>query len=80
MTLGIPVVIGPEPATREVSGGHAFEAGDWTPESLADAIERAVNAPPAALEAAHDHAARMTWARTVSETRACLAKLAEGAP
>ncbi len=78
MTLGIPVVIGPEAATREVSGGHAFQAGDWTPASLADAIERAVSAPPAALEAARDHAARMTWARTVSETRGCLAQLAEG--
>ena len=77
MALGIPVVIGPEPATREVGGGHAFEADDWTPESLADAIGRAVSASPAALAAARDHATSMTWERTVAETRAALMTLTD---
>lgn len=75
MTLGTPVVIGPEPATREVSGGHAFEARDWSAEALATAVEQALRASPAALAAARDHAATMTWAHTVTRTRAALSSL-----
>ena len=30
MLLGKPVVLGPEPATNEVAGGHAAVAADWT--------------------------------------------------
>ena len=41
MLLGKPVVLGPEPATNEVAGGHAAVAADWTPAALADGVRRA---------------------------------------
>ena len=72
MRLGIPVVIGPEPAMREVSGGHACEMTAWTPEEVARAARDALAADAATIRAALDHAATFTWARTVDETRALL--------
>jgi glycosyltransferase involved in cell wall biosynthesis len=76
MTLGKPVVIGPEPATTEVAGGHASVAADWTPAALADAVRRASAMDDAQLEAARVWAATFTWERTVRQTRAALAELA----
>ena len=76
MTLGIPVVIGPEPATQEVAGGHAFVARDWTPDALAEAVGgRPCSATDAQLDAARAHAGTMTWAHTVDRTRAALASM-----
>lgn len=73
MLLGAPVVIGPEPATLEIAGGHASVLVDWTPAALADAVERARRFDPAHLERARAHAAEFTWARCVEQTRAFLA-------
>ena len=73
MLLGAPVVIGPEPATLEIAGGHASVLADWTPATLADAVERARRFDPAHLERARAHAAEFTWARCVEQTRAFLA-------
>jgi len=75
MMLGTPVVIGPEPACLEVSGGHAFVLADWTPAALADAVHAASTADADALEAARAHAAAFTWLRCVEQTRAFLQTL-----
>ena len=76
MLLGKPVVLGPEPATNEVAGGHAAVAADWTPAALADAVRRAGAMTDADLEAARAWAATFTWERTIRQTRAALAELA----
>lgn len=76
MVLGKPVVLGPEPATTEVAGGHADVARDWSAPALADAVRRARAARPDRLAAARAYAAAYTWERTVRRTRAVLA----GAP
>jgi glycosyltransferase involved in cell wall biosynthesis len=78
MRLGKPVVIGPEPATTEVAGGHAAVAADWTPGALAGAVRRAQTMSAAELEAARAWAATFTWERTVRETRELLASLVAG--
>jgi glycosyltransferase involved in cell wall biosynthesis len=80
MRLGIPVVIGPEPATREVAGGHAFEMATWEPEELARAVRDGLAAAPGQLAAARVHAARYTWTNTVTRTRELLTTLLEPAP
>lgn len=72
MLLGRPVVIGPERATNEIAGGHAFVMADWSPESLADAVEAAGQQTPEQREAARTHAAMFTWSRTVEQTREAL--------
>jgi hypothetical protein len=69
------VVIGDEPACLEVAGGHATAMHERTPAALADAVAAAVTLPPAEVAAAREHAARFTWARTVEQTRALLARL-----
>ncbi len=75
MLLGKPVVLGPEPATTEVAGGHAAVAADWTPAALADAVRRARSMTAAELEAARAWAATFTWERTIRQTREVLAGL-----
>lgn len=80
MRLGIPVVIGPEPATREVAGGHAFEMATWEPDELARAVRAGLAATPAQLAAAREHAATFTWANTVTATRELLTTVLAPAP
>jgi len=75
MLLGKPVVLGPEPATTEVAGGHAAVATDWTPSALADAVRRAGAMTDVELEAARAWAATFTWERTIRQTRAALEEL-----
>ena len=76
MLQGMPVVIGPEPATLEVAGGHASVLADWSPAALADAVAAAGTATPAQLESARAHAAAFTWPRCVEQTRQFLVELA----
>jgi glycosyltransferase involved in cell wall biosynthesis len=76
MINGVPVVIGPEPATLEVAGGYAAVLADWTPAALADAVHRASGFDAAHLEQARAHAAEFTWARCVEQTRSFLDQLA----
>jgi glycosyltransferase involved in cell wall biosynthesis len=78
MLSGVPVVIGPEPATLEVAGGYASVLADWTPEALAEAVDAASHFDAAYLAQARAHAAAFTWARCVEETRAFLSRLADG--
>jgi glycosyltransferase involved in cell wall biosynthesis len=72
MRIGVPVVIGPEPAMLEVAGGHAFAMTEWTPAEVARATRDALAADAATIDEATAHAATYTWARTVRETRALL--------
>ena len=80
MYLGKPVVIGPEKATMEVSGGHAFVMRDWSAQALADAVVAARTSSAEARAEAQEHAKRFTWARTVEATRAMLIRLTEETP
>lgn len=73
MSLGKPVVIGPDPATVEVSGGHAAVMADWTPRALADAVVAAASID---LIAARDHGRTFTWDRAVRGTRDLLEVIA----
>lgn len=69
MRLGVPVVVGPDPAVQEVSDGHAFTMCDWSAEALANAVRDAMVATPEAIAAAREHAATFTWSRAVRATR-----------
>jgi glycosyltransferase involved in cell wall biosynthesis len=79
MRLGIPLVITPEPALLEVTGGHAAVTTDWTAGALAEAVMTAGGATDADLAAARAQAARFTWQRTAEHTRAALAEVVEQA-
>jgi glycosyltransferase involved in cell wall biosynthesis len=72
MALGIPVVIGPEPAVLEVAGGHAVVMERWSPRALADAVARAGTVGTDQRDAARRHAAAFTWVRSVEQTRDAL--------
>ena len=76
MSLGKPVVIGPDKATLEVAGGHAVVMTDWSPTALADAVEAAGEMGAAEVEAAQAWGSSFTWARTARETREMLQNLA----
>jgi glycosyltransferase involved in cell wall biosynthesis len=73
MRLGIPVVVTPDPALLEVTGGLATVMDGWDAAALARAV------PVARAEGAEDlerfvtHASEFTWERTASEVRATLA-------
>lgn len=75
MTLGKPVVIGPEKATSEIAGGHAAVMRDWTPGSLADAVTAARVMTEDELEQAREWGMRFTWDTTVDQTRSGLLRL-----
>lgn len=75
MFLGHPVVIGPEPATTEIAGGHAFVTADWGSEALADAIAAASDQSEDARLAAMRHGCSYTWTRTARQTRDALVTL-----
>ena len=78
MYLGKPVVIGPEKATLEVSGGHAFVMRDWSVSALTEAVAAARASPPEARIAAELYAREFTWSQTVESTRAMLSQVASG--
>ncbi len=72
MVLGIPLVITPDPALLEVTGGHAAVMEDFSPEALAAAVRGALAAPAEQLAAARANAATFTWSRTAQRVRATL--------
>jgi glycosyltransferase involved in cell wall biosynthesis len=74
MLLGIPVVVSTDRALLEVSGGHAVVATDERPETVAAAIDSALNRPPGAVEAAMAHARTFTWARMARQVRDILSR------
>lgn len=74
MRLGIPVVVTPDPALLEVTGGHAAVMDGWGAPELADAVLRAGATTAAELAKAREHAAAFTWSRMAAHTRAALAE------
>lgn len=76
MSLGKPVVIGPDPATLEVADGHAAVMSGWSPTALADAVESAGQMSPEATESAQAWGSSFTWARSARQTREMLQDLA----
>ncbi len=72
MRLGIPVVITPEPALLEVTDGHATVMEGVEPDSLARAVEKALQTPARDLDAAQNDADRFTWANFASGVRGVL--------
>jgi glycosyltransferase involved in cell wall biosynthesis len=78
MALGKPVVIGPEPGTLEVAGGHAVVMADWTAASLAAAMRRAGRLSQPELVEARAWGESFTWDRTVAQTREMLDGLRAG--
>lgn len=75
MRLGIPVVIGPEPATREVAAGHAIEMTGWDAEALAAAVRQALDVTPDWLDQGRGYAGRYSWDQTVRHTRALITQI-----
>ena len=69
MTLGKPVVLGPDEATTEVAAGHAAVAAVWPPEALADAVRLARSLRPPRFQAALEWATTFTWERSIRQTR-----------
>jgi glycosyltransferase involved in cell wall biosynthesis len=73
MRLGIPVVVTPDPALFEVTGGLATVMDGWDAAALARAIPVARTQSAEDLERGVKHASEFTWGRTAREVRAALA-------
>lgn len=70
--LGIPVVISPDPALAEVTGGHAAIARSVAADDLAAAMQTAIGFTSDQLEAGREHAQQFTWHRCAEAVRASL--------
>lgn len=77
LRLRLPIVIGPEPACLEISGGHATVMTGWRAADLAEAVSRALRRTEAELAAGADHVADMTWRSTAASTRRVVLGLAK---
>jgi glycosyltransferase involved in cell wall biosynthesis len=75
MRLRIPVVITPDPALLEVTGGHATVIDGSGAAGLARAIESARRLSAVQLAAAKEYADEFTWALTATRMRAMLAEM-----
>ena len=73
MRLGVPVVVTPDRALLEVTGGLATTMDGWDAEALARAVGCARRTTGAQLAAGVAHASGFTWRRTATEVRATLA-------
>jgi glycosyltransferase involved in cell wall biosynthesis len=71
MRQGIPLVITPERALLEVTGGHAVVMDGWDASALADAVPKAIS-PDYDIAAATAFAQNFTWAATAQSTRDAL--------
>jgi glycosyltransferase involved in cell wall biosynthesis len=78
MRLGIPVVITPDPALLEVTGGHATVVDGPGPEALAQAVSTARRRTPGDLAAAKAHGEEFTWSRTATQMRSMLREVLDG--
>jgi glycosyltransferase involved in cell wall biosynthesis len=72
MLLGIPVVVSDDPALLEVTDGRAVVVTDDGPQTLAGAIDRALNLTEDEIAAAAEHARTFTWERTAGQMRDAL--------
>ncbi len=73
MRLGIPVVVTPDRALLEVTGGLATIMDGWDAEALARAVGCARRTTAAQLAAGVAHASGFTWRSTAAAVRATLA-------
>jgi glycosyltransferase involved in cell wall biosynthesis len=73
MRLGIPVVITPDPALLEVTGGLATVMDGWDAAALARAVPVARKQSTEDIERGVQHASAFTWKRTAKQVRATLA-------
>lgn len=78
MRLGIPLVISPDEALLEVTGGHAEVMTGWDATALADAVSRAWGRSAEQLAEACAHVQSFTWSRMAAETRATLGAVVAG--
>jgi glycosyltransferase involved in cell wall biosynthesis len=74
MRLRIPLVISPEAALMEVTDGRATVMSDFGAGPLAEAVEKALTATPAELEAARERAMEFSWARMATDVRNLIAQ------
>jgi glycosyltransferase involved in cell wall biosynthesis len=72
MALGIPLVISPDAALLEVTGGHGVTLPGVGPHALAQAVVEARRLSPRTLDEARKRAAGFTWANSAKEMRAML--------
>jgi glycosyltransferase involved in cell wall biosynthesis len=72
MRLGIPVVVTPDPALLEVTGGLATVMDGWDASALARAVPLARRQSAEDLERGVKHASEFTWQRTAAAVRATL--------
>ncbi|HSZ38135.1 MAG TPA: glycosyltransferase [Acidimicrobiales bacterium] len=79
MRLGIPVVVTPDPALFEVTGGLATVMEGWGAAALARAVPVARAESDEDLARGVAHASGFTWARTASDVRATLAGCVDAA-
>jgi glycosyltransferase involved in cell wall biosynthesis len=79
MRLGIPVVVTPDPALYEVTGGLATVMDGWDAAALARAVPLARTESAEDIERGVKHASEFTWRRTASEVRATLAACIDAA-
>jgi glycosyltransferase involved in cell wall biosynthesis len=80
MRLGIPLVVTPEPALLEITGGRAAVMTGWDATALADAVVAAGSTTPEQLAAARDQVAALTWSNTAANTRAALGEAIDRYP
>jgi glycosyltransferase involved in cell wall biosynthesis len=73
MRLGIPVVVTPDPALLEVTGGLATVMDGWDAAALARAVPVARRQSAEDLARGVNHASGFTWRRTAADVRATLA-------
>lgn len=72
MRLGIPLVITPDKALLETTGGLATVMDDWSAPSLARAVPQALRSTPEELQRCVEHAATFTWGRMAGQVRSLL--------
>jgi glycosyltransferase involved in cell wall biosynthesis len=77
MRLGIPVVVTPDTALLEVTGGLATVMDGWDAAALAKAVPLARAQSGEDLRAGIEHASAFTWRRTASVVRATLSAATE---
>lgn len=73
MRLGIRVIVTPDPALFEVTGGLVTVMDGWDAAALVRAVPTARAQSADDVERAVQHASAFTWRRTASEVRATLA-------
>jgi glycosyltransferase involved in cell wall biosynthesis len=77
MALGIPLVISPDAALLEVTGGHAVTLPGFGASAVAEAVVEARSLTPVALEQAKAHAATFTWESSARSIRSLLHQAVE---